>query len=432
MKEDVSLLELTRLMGHIITSNPGTQNVWVTAETSDVSVRGGHVYMELIEKDDQGKAIAKARSIIWQSVALRIIPNFERITGQRFASGIKVRVKASATLHPLFGLSLTIGEIDPSYTMGDLLRKRQEILDRLKKEGILEENRKLKWNSPSLRIAVISAESAAGYGDFMNHMRTSGLRFRFNTRLFPSVMQGEKAVESILLSLDRIENEVGNWDGVVIIRGGGSTSDLASFESYELAARIACYPLPVIIGIGHERDITVLDYVANMRVKTPTAAADWLIQEAERHLDYLRLLVNSVIRFAGDKINGEKVHLSYLGTTLPHIAESSFSAAIHRVEKNIMALESIGSKKVAPEKSRIENLKSTLKLILTNRISKSRETLENKSELLRILSPESTLKRGYTLTVVDGKVLKSAHEEIPGGTLVTTILHDGQITTIKQ
>lgn len=248
----------------------------MTAETSDVR-RAAHCYLELIQKHPTtGEPVARVRATIWRSAFARIESDFMAATGSRLASGMKVRVLVSVNYHPAYGLSLNITDIDPVYTMGDLVRLRMEILSRLQKEGVLELNRSLDWPDVPLRIAVISAQGAAGYGDFVHQLYTNPRCLRFTTRLFPALMQGREAPASIIAALEDIAAEEENWDGVVIIRGGGATSDLASFENYDLAANIAQFPLPVIIGIGHERDVTVLDYVANMRVKTPTAAAGGL------------------------------------------------------------------------------------------------------------------------------------------------------------
>lgn len=266
--EALTLLELNKRISSLITV-ASTQNVWVTAELSDVAVRGGHCYMELLQKDvERGTTLAKARAMIWSSLYPRIEAQFYAATGQRFGTGIKVMVQVSATMHPVYGISLVINAVNPEYTMGDLLRRRREMLERLKQEGILEMNRSLEWILVPQRIAVISAPGAAGYGDFVNQLYSNPAKLRFEVKLFPAVMQGERAPETIISALEQIAAQADEWDGVVIIRGGGATSDLVAFENYDLAVHVAQFPLPIIVGIGHERDVTILDYVANMRVKT--------------------------------------------------------------------------------------------------------------------------------------------------------------------
>lgn len=429
--ETITLQTLNNRIGRAIAIDSGTQNVWVTAELSDVSVKNGHTYMELIEKDSRGMQVAKARAMIWRSSSHEIM-RFQELTGQKFCSGIKLKVLASATMHPLFGLSLTITEIDPAFTMGDLLIKRREILERLKKEGVLEDNRNLTINALNLRIAVISAPEAAGYGDFCNHLSAAGIRYRYRHQLFPAVMQGEKTVTTVLAALEDIENCQSEWDCVVIIRGGGATSDLAAFESYELAYRIATFPIPVIVGIGHERDITVLDYVANTRVKTPTAAADFLIQSWDNELTVLQDLSRNLIDAVREKVGAENMQLSYFVNNLNIFPLNAIEKTAAKLDRNLMFLESQSSKIIAPQKMFLSVLRERVIEAVGNVTEREKVRIQNISNLLKVLSPASVLKRGYTMTVVDGKILKSAKEKLDTNTEITTIFHDGKIisTTI--
>ncbi|MDE6542710.1 MAG: exodeoxyribonuclease VII large subunit [Muribaculaceae bacterium] len=422
----VTLYGLTRLVADLIVSHEGTQNVWVTAELSDVN-RRGHIYMELIEKNAAGQAVAKARAVIWANVAPQIIGKFERGTGQRFESGIKLMVKASVSMHPLYGMSLVITDINPEFTMGDLVRRRREILMKLQAEGILEDNRKLEWRVPSLRIAVVSAPGAAGYGDFVHQLYSAG--FRFKTQLFPAVMQGDRTVPTVLEALEAIESELENWDGVVVIRGGGATSDLAAFESYDLAARIACFPLPVIVGIGHERDVTVLDYVANMRVKTPTAAAEWLIQRAGEQLDRLKGMAQRLHITVSDKVAGQREQLSYYQASLPLVATTYLSRKKSQLERAMASVGNLSARRIAPGLQRLDGLAQRLQMLSAGAISRQRAALDSRESLLNALSPQATLKRGYSITVVDGVALKSAKDVRPGMTILTC-LKDGEIKSI--
>lgn len=425
-KEEITLLELNQRIGAAITAHPGTQQVWVTAELSDVSCKNGHTYMELIHKDAAGSQVAKARAMIWKSRASEV-ERFERTTGQKFTSGIKLKVLASATMHPLFGLSLLITQIDPEYTMGDLLRRRREILQQLTADGVINVNKQLACDPLSLRVAVISSPEAAGYGDFMNHLHTSGIRFRFQTRLFPSIMQGDRTVPGILNSLALIEQQQDQWDCVVIIRGGGATSDLAAFESYELAYRVATFELPIIIGIGHERDITVLDYVANMRVKTPTAAADWLINRWEEQLSNMIQLSQTLTGLATDKVNAEKIHLGYLDTNLTNLSRNAVTRSKARFERNALILATVNTRRIAPAKDRLKACAEKMEIITANVINRQRTGLDNKSHMLEALSPASVLKRGFSMTTVNGRCVKSIHDIKEHGTEITTVFIDGEI-----
>ena len=271
--QSISLLELTRRIAYLVQA-PETQNVWVTAELQDVNARGGHCYMELLQKDEAGRQVARIRGCCWANIYGPLARRFYQATGQQFASGLKVMLKVSASMHPVFGLSLVVLEVNPEYTLGDLVRRRMEIINRLQKEGVLEMNRQLQWPKVVQRIAVISAKGAAGYGDFLNQLYHNPMRLRFHTELFQATMQGTSAPASIIDALSRIADRQEEFDGVVIIRGGGATSDLQAYEDYDLAVAVAQFPLPIAIGIGHERDITVLDWVANTRLKTPTAVAE--------------------------------------------------------------------------------------------------------------------------------------------------------------
>lgn len=429
-EQSVTLLQLNQLIARLVVT-PATQGVWVTAELSDVAFRGGHCYMELLQKDEAGRQLAKARGIIWANVASVLTRRFESATGQRFASGIRLMVRASVSMHPVFGLSLVITDINPEFTMGDLVRRRAEILARLKAEGILEANRELPWSDIPLRIAVISAPGAAGYGDFINQIYSNPRRLRFSTRLFPAVMQGERTVSSVLQALDAIEEDAASYDGVVIIRGGGATSDLIAFDDYDLAARIACFSLPVIVGIGHERDVTVLDYVASLRVKTPTAAAEWLISRAGAALDRLRDLSSTIARLVTERIGGAREQLSYLHGVLPLTARDSLRRQASRLGAAITGVSGISSRRIAPRRARLDALAATLSAASAAVISRHSLRLDSRLQLIEALSPQATLNRGYSITRVDGRAVTSP-DQIPEGAEIITTLRDGIITSVAR
>lgn len=420
MTESLSLLQLNQRIARLI-ADPSTQNVWVTAELSDVAVRGGHCYMELLQKDDRGVQVAKARGVIWANNYARIAPEFTAATGQRFATGLKLMVRASASMHPVYGMSLVITAVNPDYTMGDLLRRRREILARLQSEGILELNRQLKWTDVPLRVAVISARGAAGYGDFINQLYHNPSRLRFRTRLFEAVMQGERVAPSIIAALDAIAADADNWDGVVIIRGGGATSDLYGFEDYDLAANIAQFPLPVIVGIGHERDITLLDYVANMRVKTPTAAAEWLISRGDEALGFLQTVGNRILQIAGDRMSGHKEQLSYFEGLLPNAATAALQRAMSRLHAGAMSLATVSSRRVVPQLARLDMMGEIMLRAWDTQRNRRSDRLKALEEMLGALSPEAVLKRGYSITRVNGKVVTSPSETAPGDQIETQL-----------
>ncbi len=423
----LTLSQLNAAVSRAVASAPGTQNVWVVAETADVRVSGGHCYMELIEKDPaSGQQLAKARANIWASTFSTISRQFLQATGRPFGSDMKVMVRVTASFHPLYGFSLNINAIDPSYTAGDLLRRRAEILARLKAEGILEMNRTLPWPDVPSRIAIISAAGAAGYGDFCRQLFLNPYRLRFTGRLFPAIMQGERSAESIIAALDCINADIDAYDCVVIIRGGGATSDLGSFENYDLAANIAQFPIPVIIGIGHERDITLLDYVANMRVKTPTAAAAWLVGRGADALARLGQMAAAIHRSVADRIGGCRQQLEYIRGALPTASTAALSRARNRLVNVRAGLAAIPDSRLRPQAARLDAMAGALTQAVATAIDRQRRRLDADAQLIAVLSPEATLRRGYSITRVDGHAVTSSADIAPG-TEIETILASGTI-----
>lgn len=415
-----------------LVQRPETQNVWVTAELSDVAVRGGHCYMELLQKDDRGLQVAKARGVIWASLYPSIDSQFYAATGQRFASGLKVMLRVSASMHPVYGFSLVVSAVNPEYTLGDLLQRRREILERLKREGILNLNRELKWATPvPQRIAVISAAGAAGYGDFMNQLHTNPSHLRFVTRLFPAIMQGNSAPPSIIAALDQVAAEADQWDCVVIIRGGGATSDLQAFEDYDLAANVAQFPLPVVIGIGHERDITVLDYIANTRLKTPTAVAEWLIAQGESALTWLQNTGQRILQIASQRISGNKEQLAHAEGLLPVLAQGAVERSLTKLRKAAATLDSVSSRRIQPQLTRLHMIADSIPVSALRAIERQRQLLDSRAELLEALSPHATLARGYSITRVNGRAVTDASQVKPGEVLETT-LANGTLRSVAE
>ena len=424
-KESVTLLELTNRIKRLV-EQPATQYVWVTAELQDVTTRGGHCYMELLQKDDGGRQLARVRGCCWANVYGPLSRSFLEKTGQQFASGLKVMLQVSASMHPVFGLSLVIYDVNSEYTMGDLLRRRNDILRRLQQEGVLELNRALKWPVVVQRIAVVSAPGAAGYGDFMNQLIHNPARLKFDTQLYPAVMQGASAPASIIAALDRIRDDRDRWDGVVIIRGGGATSDLQAFEDYELASAVARFPLPVAIGIGHERDVTVLDWVANRRLKTPTAVAEWLIGKGEAILGALMTAASRMARYVTERIAGDKEQLAQVEALLPIAARGVAERRRTSLDRCLTSLYGLSGIKIAPASARLDMIAQSLPTMVKARLQKEGDRLEAAGRLLDALSPAATLARGYTITRVDGRVMSSVGEVMPGDCLEITFA-DGSL-----
>lgn len=424
----ISLSALTaRIAGRL--STPELRDVWTVAEASDMRTSGGHCYLELIEKNEAtGAVTARLRAIIWASQLSGLQCKFAAVTGQRMATGMKLLVRGSVNFHSAYGMSLVISDVDPSYTVGDVERRRREILQRLTREGIAEMNKRLPWPAPALNIAVISARGAAGYGDFRHQLYANAQRFRFRVKLFEAVMQGEHTARSVIGALERIAADEREWDCVVIIRGGGATSDLISFDNYDLAANVAQFPLPVIVGIGHERDVTVLDYVAAMRVKTPTAAAEWLVGQAQALLDGLRRTGAEILQSVTDRISGCRAQLAYIEGQLPHAPKAAIERSLSRLAARALQLSGAATARTAPETARLASRGEKIATAARNAIDRSRRQLDASIALLDALSPMATLRRGYSITRIGGHAVKSV-EEMPAGTTIETIVADGHVVS---
>lgn len=429
MTSALTLRQLNRRIG-IMLSQPELQNVWVVAELSDLRVSNGHCYMELIEKHpDTGAVLARMRAAIWANIYPRINAEFRMATGSPLATGMKVMVCGSVSFHAAFGLSLVISGINASFTMGEVERKRREILARLHREGVLDLNKSIEWTDVPLRIAVISAPGAAGYGDFIHQLYSNKYRLRFTTGLFAALMQGERTSSSVIAALDAIAADLDSWDCVVMIRGGGATSELVAFDDYALAANVAQFPLPVIVGIGHERDVTVLDYVANMRVKTPTAAAEWLIGRGAAALEHLHGVASDLLIAANDKIAGAATRLAYMESSLTMSPEAALQRAQARLRQASVTLAGAGGRRIAPEHSRIEHTFNAIVTASRTAIGRQSDRLDSRRGLLDALSPAATLRRGYSITSWQGRAVVSAGE-LPHGAVITTTLASGIVTSV--
>ena len=306
---------------------------WVEAELAECRERGGHCYLELIEKEDTTNTpIAKASAKCWRQTWQMIQPYFQRTTGQALRTGMKVLLKVYAQFHETYGFSWIVTDIDPTYTLGDMARKRQEIIRQLKEEGVFDLQRELCIPLFAKRIAVISAAEAAGYGDFCRQLEDNEYGFKFETTLFPAIMQGEQVESSVVAALNTIYQSIRDFDVVVIIRGGGATSDLSGFDTLALAENVAQFPIPVITGIGHDRDESILDMVANTRVKTPTAAAALLIDNLRQVLERINNAQQRITLAIHQRIANHKSRLTSLQTLIPALVERTLSNAKHRIE----------------------------------------------------------------------------------------------------
>lgn len=400
---ELSLLELNTLVRNRVQAAM-PDRYWVRAEVSEAREnRSGHCYLELVEKDEaSGEMQAKARAVIWATVYRMLRAHFAAETGMAIAPGIKLLIEVSVDMHELYGYTLTVHDIDPSYTLGDMARQRAEIIRRLTQEGIIDMNRELSWPLLPQRIAVISSPTAAGYGDFIDQLHRNPYGYRFYTALYTAAMQGARAESSVIGALERIYAHESDFDGVVIIRGGGATSELSCFDSYPLAQNVAQFPLPVIVGIGHDRDETVLDRVANVRVKTPTAAAEWLIArvaEADRRRLDLQVSLTGEI---DNRLRQERQRLAAAGQRLPLLIE----------------------RRITLERSRLDHLAPTLRQAVTRSMERQQLRLTLLSRSVELSSPERILKRGFSLTLKEGKAVRSA-DELRSGDRITTFYGEG-------
>ena len=410
-------------------NNPAVCNCWICADLSDVNVRGGHCYLELLEKDERtGATVAKMRGIIWANRFAYLRQKFVQVTGQDLRSGLKVMLEVSVNYHEQYGISLIITDIDPSYTLGDMERLRREILTRLKAEGIIDMNKQLEFPVVPQRIAIVSAAGAAGYGDFMNQLHHNAYGLQFYTCLFPAVMQGKETVASVTAALDRINSHIELFDCVVIIRGGGSTSDLNSFDDYNLAANVAQFPLPVVVGIGHERDVTILDYVACRRVKTPTAAAELLIGcgvEALARIDELR---ETIVSIAREYITEAQLQMQYLTSTIPLVAGNIVERNRTRLQHIMQILPLTAQSRIAQGNERLQFFLKQMQQASAQTIMREKMRLTAIYEKVQILSPQNTLRRGYSLTTVNGHAVTDA-SQLAAGDTITTHLANGTVTS---
>ncbi|SDZ90282.1 Exodeoxyribonuclease VII large subunit [Prevotella sp. tc2-28] len=356
---------------------------WVEAELSECREHNGHCYLELIEKDEHTNTpVARASAKCWRQTWLMVKPYFERTTGEPLRTGMKVLLKVYAQFHEAFGFSWIVTDIDPNYTLGDMARKRLEIIRQLKEEGVFDLQRELHIPLFAKRIAVISAEHAAGYGDFCRQLEDNEYGFRFEVTLFPAIMQGEQVEQSIIAALERIYALNTSFDVVVIIRGGGATADLSGFDTLALAENVAQFPLPVITGIGHERDESILDMVAHTRVKTPTAAAALLI-------DHLRQVL--------ERINS---------------AQQRISTAIFQ--------------RIANQKMRLTNLQTLLPALVQRNLAEARHRIEMLEVLLKSHDPQRLLSRGYSITLLNGRAVRDP-QQLKAGDVLETRVEKGTI-----
>lgn len=412
-------------------ADPSVMNCWVVAETTDVRINQ-HCYLQLLEKNPKtGATVAKIKAIIWGNQFRFLNARFKQVTGRDIGNDIKIMVCLSVNYSPQYGLTVMINDINPEFTLGDMERQRQEILNRLTQEGIIGQNKTVPVPPVLQRIAIVSAAGAAGYGDFMKQLTDNKYGVCFYPCLFQATMQGVKTVPTVLAALDKVEQNQHLFDCVVIIRGGGGTEELNSFDNYDLARRVATFPLPVIVGIGHERDITVLDYVAGIRVKTPTAAAEHIILQAANALAHIGDLSNQVVSIARDYIARAKEQLSYYAGNLPIMAQRIIDTNTLRMQNFIQNIPLHVQRRIEGENAQLARQKDAIKNAVAQVKMKETMRLEALGDKIELLSPRKVMARGYTLTTCEGKIMTDA-AQLEAGKLVTIHFRDGKVVAGTQ
>ena len=420
----LSLYELNTLVSSVLSLDL-PDDYWVEAELSEAREVRGHCYMELVQKDEASNTpIAKASAKCWASRWSILRPMFERVTGQRLHAGMKVMLRVKAQFHAAYGFSWIVSDINPEYTMGDLMRRRQEIIKQLKAEGVFDLQRELTIPAFAQQIAVVSSDGDAGYGDFCRQLADNAQGYRFTVRLFSATMQGEAVEQSVIAALNRIYEEQDVFDAVVIIRGGGATSDLSGFDTLALAENVANFPLPIITGIGHDRDESILDMVAHTRVKTPTAAAQLLIDNLSRTDQLIESLRQRIVRTTQQRMHTEQVRLKAVAERIPvlfSLVSVKEQARIDRLSRQVL---NAVARRIDTARQRVERLEVRLADTVRRLLTDEQHRLQMLEQRIEAENPERLLRRGYSITTYEGHAVHDA-SQLPKGAVVETRVEKG-------
>lgn len=404
-----------------------TQQFWVEAELADATERRGHLYLDLVQKDEHSATpIARASARCWASVWASVRPRFERTTRQRLTAGMKVLLRVYPQFHQAYGFSWIVTDIDPTYTLGDMQRQRQEIIDRLKRDGVFDMQRELTLPMFCQRIAVISSATAAGFGDFCNHLQHNDYGFHFAVELFPAIMQGEQVEPTVISALDSINSRIDDFDCVVIIRGGGATVDMSGFNTLLLAENVANFPLPIITGIGHDRDESIIDMISFMQVKTPTAAAAFLIERLLNVSERITAATSSITRCVQEKLKYERIRLTALSTRIPIL----FSLTKTR---QLSIIDSLTQRMTAAVQQDIRQRQHQLQIAAQRLAPATQRTMQQEQHRLQMLTqrtaaldPAAILRRGFSMTLCNGRFVTDA-SQMKNGDIMETRLANGTI-----
>jgi exodeoxyribonuclease VII large subunit len=471
MNEKLKLSELNGLVKKSL-SSAFPVPVWVIGEISELKInQSGHCYLMLVEKEENSdRIVAQAKATIWSYTYRMLRPYFETTTGQTLTEGLKVLVSASVEFHELYGYSLNIRDIDPTYTLGDMAQRRREIIRRLTEEGVVDMNKEIELPFVPQKIAVISSPTAAGYEDFIDQLKNNRFGYAFHAKLFPAVMQGVQAESSIISALDLIYQYEDFFDVVVIIRGGGSTSDLSCFDNYNLAYHITQFPIPVLTGIGHEKDDSIVDLVAHTRLKTPTAVAEFLISGATNFEANLEDLEKKFVDQVQDILSEERNRIDRLAGDIPPIVREQLTLQKHsllemiwkmknnvkldlksrdhqldrrnrqinwsarkflsfhsnHLEKSVNYIFSGAKSRISNERSGIKREIILVEQLVKKRFAEEKHLLRMSEQEIRLIDPQQILLRGYTITMINGRALKNIASVNINDT-ITTHLSDGAV-----
>lgn len=401
----LTLFELNSLVSNVI-DTAFDHAFWVEAELSEAREVRGHCYMELIQKDIfSATPVARASAKCWKTTWTRLRPKFERATGQGLHAGMKVMLLVTANFHEAYGFSWIVQDIDPTYTLGDMARKRLEIIKQLKEEGIFDLQKELSLPMFAQRVAVISSENAAGYGDFCHQLLDNDYGFAFQIRLFPAIMQGEQVETTIINAMNEIYDHMDDFDVVVIIRGGGATADMSGFDTLSLAENVANFPLPIITGIGHDRDESVLDMVSNTRVKTPTAAAAFLVDNLANLSGHIEAMRERMVTRVRQRMETEKERLGRISGRVPIL----FSLVKERQEAKLTRLMTGITGYINARLRQAEHdivvIEKNIQPLVEMKLAREDNRIAQLALRVKALDPERLLKRGYSITMLNGKAI---------------------------
>lgn len=425
----LSLKDLNELVSEVIRLQM-RGSYWLEAELSQMNENRGHCYMEFVQKDEtSNNIIARASGRCWASTWSQIKLYFERITGQTLHAGMKIMVQVSPQFHVQYGFSWIVEDINPEFTMGDMMRKRNEIIAQLKDEGVFDLQKELRLSSFASRIAIISSNTAAGYGDFCNQLANNEFGLTFQTELFQATMQGNRAEGDIIACLNEINAREEEFDVVVIIRGGGATADLSSFDTLLLAENVANFPLPIITGIGHDRDESVLDLVSFLKVKTPTAAAAFLIERLSSTLSRVLEAEKSIHDYVHRRLEREYNHLNNLASRIPLLFSVVKTQQEFHLDRLLQKMITTMTAYLHQEQHKVEIRYNQLLSGVQRTITDNKYHINLIEQKLKSLDPEILLKRGYSMTLNNGKVITNANQ-LKDGDVLTTKLSEGEVKSI--